>query len=100
MKTGCMIGCGIEASAYTHMTVSDQWLSGATHENIGPLMIHDVFNTVDAPILDDLARVVPRYERAHAFPAEGPGLGVEINEEVLPRLVTRDGQQVAVGKTC
>lgn len=96
VKSGCMIGCGIEAAAYTHLTVADEWLSRATHENIGPLLIHDVLNTVDTPILDDVALTVPRYEAAHAHPPEGPGLGVEVNEELLPRLLSRGTEPVRV----
>jgi L-alanine-DL-glutamate epimerase-like enolase superfamily enzyme len=96
VKCGCMIGCGLEASAYTHLTVSHGWLSRFTHENVGPLLIHDVFDTVSEPIQDDIALNVPRYERARAYPTEGPGLGIEIDADDLPSRLTRDKTSVTV----
>jgi L-alanine-DL-glutamate epimerase-like enolase superfamily enzyme len=85
---GCMAGSGIEAAAYSHLLIANEWLSRFPHENLGPLHTHDVLNTVDEPITDDTARQVPRYQGGYLYPVEGPGLGVELNEEVLARIIT------------
>jgi len=93
---GCMGGSGIEAAAYTHLLAANEWASRFRHENLGPLHIHDVFNTVDQPITDDLARVVPRYQGGYAYLPEGPGLGVELNEDLVPERITRGMSPVSV----
>lgn len=85
---GCMGGNGLEAAAYTHLLIANEWASRSPHENIGPLHIHDVFNTVDEPITDDLALHVPRYEGGYTFAMEGPGLGIELNEPAIARMAT------------
>lgn len=85
---GCMMGSGLEAAAYTHLLVADEWLSKMVHENIGPLQIHDVFETVTKPIKNDVALNVPRYENGFLYPTHEPGLGIELNEAAISRLVT------------
>ena len=85
---GCMMGSGLEAAAYTHLLVADEWMSRMPHENIGPLHIHDVFDTVSTPITDDIAINVPRYENGFLYPPDGPGLGVELNEDWYNQAVT------------
>ncbi len=95
---GCMMGSGLEAAAYTHLLVADEWLSKMVHENLGPLHIHDVFETVSKPIKDDIARNVPRYENGFLYPTQGPGIGIELNEEVVNKLITPGKSPTVVGK--
>ena len=85
---GCMMGSGLEAAAYTHLLVSDEWMSKLVHENIGPLHVHDVFDTVSTTINDDIALNVPRYENGYLYPPDGPGLGVHLNEAAVHQLAT------------
>ncbi|HEX4011455.1 MAG TPA: enolase C-terminal domain-like protein [Solirubrobacteraceae bacterium] len=94
---GCMAGCGFEAAVYSHLLCSNAWASRFAHENLGPLHIHDVFNTVDEPITDDLALEVPRYQGGHLYPTEGPGIGVELNEPVVAELITPGKDVVVAG---
>jgi L-alanine-DL-glutamate epimerase-like enolase superfamily enzyme len=86
---GCMIGSGVGAAAQAHFLASNEWMGHMEQETVGPLHVHDVADTVSKPITDDLALNVPRYENGYLYPPEGPGLGVELNEELLPRLITR-----------
>ncbi len=95
---GCMMGSGLEAAAYTHFLVSNEWMSKSVQENIGPLHIHDVFETVSTPIKNDIAVNVPRYENGFLFPVEGPGLGIELNEEILPKITTQGKAPTKIGK--
>lgn len=86
---GCMMGSGLEAAAYTHFLVANEWMSKAVQENIGPLHIHDVFETVSEKITNDVALNVRRYENGFLYPVEGPGLGIQLNEEILPGMITK-----------
>jgi L-alanine-DL-glutamate epimerase-like enolase superfamily enzyme len=95
---GCMMGSGLEAAAYTHLLVSDEWMSKLVHENIGPLHIHDVFDTVSTPIHNDIALNVPRYEQGYLYPPEGIGLGITLNEAILPKLSTPGKGPTLIGK--
>ncbi|MGD9116582.1 MAG: enolase C-terminal domain-like protein [Dehalococcoidia bacterium] len=85
---GCMMGSGLEAATYTHLLVADEWLSKMVHENLGPLHIHDVFETVSHKISNDVAKEVPRYENGFLYPTTAPGLGVELNEPAIAGLMT------------
>jgi L-alanine-DL-glutamate epimerase-like enolase superfamily enzyme len=93
---GCMMGSGLEAATYTHLLVADEWLSKTVHENIGPLHIHDVFDTVNSFIKNDIAANVPRYENGFLYPTEGPGLGIELNEDAVKELATPGKQPTMV----
>jgi L-alanine-DL-glutamate epimerase-like enolase superfamily enzyme len=85
---GCMMGSGLEAAAYAHLLVADEWTSKLVHENIGPLQIHDVFDTVSQPITTDLALNLPRYEGGYLYAPTGVGLGVELNEAAMEAFKT------------
>jgi len=85
---GCMMGSGLEAAAYTHLLVADEWMSKMVHENLGPLHIHDVYETVSKPIKNDVALNVPRYENGFLYPTTTPGIGVELNEPAIAQLIT------------
>jgi L-alanine-DL-glutamate epimerase-like enolase superfamily enzyme len=93
---GCMMGSGLEAAAYTHLLVADEWLSRLVHENIGPLHVHDLYDTVSVPIKNDIAVNVPRYENGYLYPPVGVGLGIELNEDILPSLATPGKQRTEV----
>jgi L-alanine-DL-glutamate epimerase-like enolase superfamily enzyme len=95
---GCMMGSGIEAATYTHLLVSDEWASRFFHENIGPLHIHDTFDSVSQPMTDDLATDVPRYENGYLYPTHGPGLGVTLNDEALRKFAIREKRVVISGR--
>lgn len=95
---GCMMGSGLEAAAYTHFLVANEWMSKMAQENIGPLHIHDVFDTVSTVIDNDVALNVPRYENGFLFAINGPGLGIELNEKVLPKMITRGKSSTKIGK--
>lgn len=95
---GCMMGSGLEAAAYTHLLVSDEWMSKMVHENLGPLHIHDVFDTVSTPIKNDVALNVPRYENGFLYPTHDPGIGIELNEPVISQLLTPGKSPTVIGK--
>ncbi len=95
---GCMMGSGLEAAAYTHLLVADEWMSKMVHENLGPLHIHDVYETVSKPITNDIALKVPRYENGFLYPTTTPGIGVELNEPAIAKLITPGKSPTVVTK--
>jgi L-alanine-DL-glutamate epimerase-like enolase superfamily enzyme len=82
---GCMIGSGLETSPAAHLWVSNQWASQFLNESIGPLMIHGVWDSADIPPGADIALNIPRFEKGLLYPNEGPGLGIQLNEEFIAR---------------
>ena len=47
---------------------------------------------------NDLAVNVPRYENGYLYPPDGPGLGVELNEAVVPQLMTKGKSPTIIGQ--
>jgi len=96
--SGCMCGSGLEASAILQVLASTAWLSNALAENLGPLHIHDCLDTVSEPIENDIAANLPRYENGCMYPTEGPGLGIELNEKIIPDIITKGKKGFVIGK--
>ena len=82
---GCMIGSGLEHSPSAHLWTSNQWAGQYLNESTGPLTIHGVWESKDIPAGADIALNVPRFENGVTYPNEGPGLGIELNEDFLLR---------------
>ncbi len=87
---GCMMGSGIEAATYSHLLIADDWAGLSVHENIGPLQANDCWETETTKITDSLCVNVPLYKDGCLYAVDGPGLGVELNEEVLARDAIKD----------
>jgi len=98
VSTGCIHGSGVESAAYAHLAASSQWLSISDHGFNGPLIVHDVLDTVGHPITGDIAVNVPRYQEGFIYPPEAPGLGVELNEELVGRIITPGMKPVVVSE--
>jgi L-alanine-DL-glutamate epimerase-like enolase superfamily enzyme len=85
---GCMIDSGIGAAAEAHFLAATEWMGRMAQEAIGPLNLYNIPDTVSQPLKNDLAVEVPRYENGYLYPPDGPGLGVELNEAAVTRLMT------------
>jgi L-alanine-DL-glutamate epimerase-like enolase superfamily enzyme len=85
---GCMINSGLGAAVEAHFLAATEWMGKIEQESIGPLNLHDLIDTTGAPLIDDLAVNVPRYENGFLFPPEGNGLGIELNEEAVKNFAT------------
>jgi L-alanine-DL-glutamate epimerase-like enolase superfamily enzyme len=79
---GCMPGSGLEASPAAHLLVANEWASNFVQENCGLLSVHDVFAS-DGPLQNEIALNGPRYANGQMFAPEGPGLGIELNEDFI-----------------
>lgn len=87
---GCMIGSGLEHSPSAHLWTSNDWAAQGLSESIGPLMIHGVMESRDIPPGRDIARNIPRFEAGQAWPNEGPGLGIDLDEDFIATHRTAD----------
>ncbi len=94
---GCMINTGLGAAVEAAFLGATAWMGRIEHESIGPLNLFNVYDTVSGPLKNDLAKKPPRYEQGFLYPPDGPGLGVELDEEILGRLVSPGKQPVVVG---
>lgn len=83
VMSGCMIGSGLEASPSAHLMMSDQWASQFVHENLGPLIINNQMENATQKITSDIARQVPVFADGVLYPNEGPGFGIDLNEEFI-----------------
>lgn len=80
---GCMIGSGLEHSPAAHLWVSNEWATQGLNESIGPLMIHGTMESRNIAAGTDIALNIPRFEAGLCYPNEGPGFGIELNENFL-----------------
>ena len=85
---GCMGGSGFEAAHQGHFLAASKWMGRLEQENLGPMLLHNTYNTAMPTITDDLSINMPGYEGGCFYPPDGPGLGVDLNEEVLNKIIT------------
>jgi len=97
VMSGCMIGSGLEASPSAHLMVANQWASEFTHENLGPLIINNQKENANQKITGDIAQQVPVFKDGVLYPNEGPGFGIDLNEEFMAINQTPGREIVRVG---
>lgn len=95
---GCMIGSGLEHSPSAHLWTSNEWASQGLSESIGPLMIHGTMESKNIAPGTDIALNIPKFEQGLAYPNEGPGFGIELNEAFLVtnKTVGKEGKTVSL----
>jgi L-alanine-DL-glutamate epimerase-like enolase superfamily enzyme len=96
VTSGCFKGSGIEAATYAHFLAATEWMSKMEQGDLGPLENHEILDTVSVNITNDLAKELPRYEDGCVYPPQGPGLGVELNEQVVQNLITKGKNPVII----
>jgi L-alanine-DL-glutamate epimerase-like enolase superfamily enzyme len=95
---GCMINTGLGCAVEAAFLGATAWMGRIEQEAIGPLNLFNIYDTVSAPIDNDLAKKAPRYEKGFLYPPEGVGLGVELDEAAVERLGSPNKRPVIVGK--
>lgn len=95
---GCMIGSGLEHSPSAHLWTANEWATQGLSESIGPLMIHGTMESKNIEPGTDIALNIPRFEAGLAYPNEGPGFGIDLNEAFLVSNKTagKEGRTVSV----
>lgn len=94
---GCMVNSGLGSAAEAAFLGATAWMGKIEQESIGPLNLYNIYDTVSGPIANDLAVKPPRYERGYLYPPEGPGLGVELDEDAVLRLAAPGKAPVVIG---
>jgi L-alanine-DL-glutamate epimerase-like enolase superfamily enzyme len=77
---GALPSSAFETAWQLHFLIADEWATHMEHENLG----------VAGPVTGDIARNVPKVENGYMYPPEGPGLGLELDEELLARCAFKD----------
>jgi L-alanine-DL-glutamate epimerase-like enolase superfamily enzyme len=95
---GCMVGTGLETAFQAHFLAASEWMGHLEQENLGVLIIHDQFETVKRPITDDLVTNVVRVENGYMYAPGGPGLGVQLNEDLVAKFATKGRSRVVIGE--
>jgi L-alanine-DL-glutamate epimerase-like enolase superfamily enzyme len=95
---GSMVGSGYEAAAQTHFLVSDPWMTKYAHANLGPPLLHGQFDTTNPPITTDISLNPPVYKDGFFYPPDGPGLGLELNEKMIAKLISKGKAPISYGK--
>lgn len=93
---GLMLTGGIEHAANAHLAVAMDWLDRIPHGCLGPMLIFGGFDTHQ--IVDEHLDCVEGYamvENGFLYPPEGPGLGVQLDEEKVKEWLT-PGKQILV----
>jgi len=98
ISCGSMVGSGYEAAAQAHWLASDAWSDKMAHANLGPPLLHSTFDTTNPAIHDDLSLNPPVFKDGYFYPPDGPGLGLELNEKIVPKLITKGKSPITIGK--
>ncbi|NLY64723.1 MAG: mandelate racemase [Alcaligenaceae bacterium] len=95
---GCMIGSGLEHSPSAHLWASNEWAAQGLSESIGPLMIHGTMESKNIAPGTDIALNIPKFEQGLAYPNEGPGFGIDLNEAFLVsnKTIGKEGTSVSL----
>lgn len=93
---GLMVTGGIEHAANAHLAVAMDWLDKLPHECVGPQTVFGEFDTlrIERERLDCITGYA-RVENGFLYPPEGPGLGVELDEEKVNEWLT-PGKEILV----
>jgi len=81
---GALPSSAFETAWQLHFLVADEWATHMEHENLG----------VTGPVTGDIAKNVPKVENGYMYPPEGPGLGLELDEELLDKCSYKDMIQI------
>lgn len=96
ISCGSMVGSSYEAAAQAHFLASDSWCSKMAHANLGPPLIHNTFDTTG--VKDDLSVNCCQFKDGYFWAPDGPGLGLELNEKLIPKMITKGKAPLTIGK--
>lgn len=87
---GAMGGSGWEGAAQAHFLASNAWMSHLEQESGAGMSFHNASTKpLPRPLVDeDLAEYVPMYKDGYIYVPDGPGLGLELNEPFLQKIIS------------
>ncbi len=86
-----------EAAAQAHWLCSDAAFGKQAHANFFPVIMYDTFDTTKSVDVD-LINNPMKYKDGFFYPPEGPGLGLELNENAVPKYLTEGKSIVTIGE--
>jgi L-alanine-DL-glutamate epimerase-like enolase superfamily enzyme len=86
-----------EAAAQAHWLCTDAAFAHQAHANYQPLMMYGTLDTTK-PVDVDIIKNPMVYKDGYFYPPEGPGLGLELNEEAVPKYKTEGKDIVTIGE--
>jgi L-alanine-DL-glutamate epimerase-like enolase superfamily enzyme len=93
---GLMGEAGLGNAANAHFVVAMEWLGKLPHSCVGPLNLFETFDTLSIEKEHkDVIKGYARIENGFIYPPEGPGLGVELDDEKVRQYLT-PGKQILV----
>jgi len=93
---GAMNGL-FESAAQAHWLCSDAAYGKQAHANFYPVIMYDTFDTTKSVDVD-IVKEPMVYKDGFFYPPEGPGLGLELNEEAVPKYITEGKSIVTIGE--
>lgn len=86
-----------EAAAQAHWLCSDPEFATQDHDVFFPVLMYDTFDTTKRNDVDLILNPM-LYKDGYFYPPEGPGIGLELNEEALPKYITKGKSIVTIGE--
>ena len=91
----CYNGTGLEHAASSHFAVSSIKPDRVPDQPIGVLYLYGGMET--AGITNDVCReITGKIENGFLYPPKGPGLGVELNQDIVAEYITKGKQPIVI----
>ena len=86
-----------EAAAQAHWLSTDAEFGTQDHDVFMPVLMYNSFDTTKPKSDVDLIKNPMKYKDGYFYPPEGPGIGLELNEEAIPKYITKGKAPVTIG---
>ncbi len=102
MASNLGIYCGAmngpwEAAAQAHWLCSDAEYGKQAQANFFPVLMYNTFDTTKSVDVDLIINPM-KFKDGYFYPPEGPGVGLELNEEAVPKYITKGKSIVTIGE--
>ncbi|HEY93651.1 MAG TPA: mandelate racemase/muconate lactonizing enzyme family protein [Dehalococcoidia bacterium] len=86
-----------EAAAQAHWLCSEAEFGLQSQASFFPVSLYGTFDTTQ-PTDIDIVNNPMKYKDGYFWPPEGPGLGLELNEQALPKYITQGKSTITIGE--
>jgi L-alanine-DL-glutamate epimerase-like enolase superfamily enzyme len=86
-----------EAAAQAHWLCSEAEFGKQPQASFFPVTMYGTFDTTQ-PVKVDIIKNPMKYKDGYFWPPDGPGLGLELNEEALLKYITKGKDIVTIGE--
>ena len=95
------LGLGIELAANAHFAASNMVLGEPPYNEHGyGAGLMSLFKAADtSEISEDIVKKTPTIKNGYLYVPQDPGLGIELNEEIVEKMMTPGKEPVSVGDT-